>query len=259
MDKTSLLARAASGEERMLFARVLDKYEQMERRSIPTATAFLSPAEQAAVQGLLNAARIRAGYVWNGGYEGAERKLLQFLPDWCEDGEGAVAAVRARCRGEASPTHRDYLGSLMGLGITREKLGDLLVSPGQCDVITAADMAEVLVGQWDRAGRTRLEVSPLPLSELLVPERQVKTLRDTVMSLRLDAVLAGGFSLSRTRAAELIRSGRVQVNHQDCLKADRTVAQGDVLTVRGLGRCVLREVGGLSKKGRTAVTLERYL
>ena len=94
---------------------------------------------------------------------------------------------------------------------------------------------------------------------LLVPERQVKTLRDTVMSLRLDAVLAGGFSLSRTRAAELIRSGRVQVNHQDCLKADRTVAQGDVLTVRGLGRCVLREVGGLSKKGRTAVTLERYL
>ena len=259
MDKTDLLARAADGEERMLFARVLDKYEQMERRNIPTATAFLSQAEQASVQALLNAAGIRSGYVWNGGYEGAERKLLQFLPDWCEGDESAIAAVRARCRGEASPTHRDYLGSLMGIGITREKLGDLLVSPGQCDVVTAADMADFLVRQWDGAGRVRLDVSGIALSELLVPVQQVKTLRDTVMSLRLDAVLASGFSISRTRAAELIRGGRVQVNHRDCLKGDRMVAQGDILTVRGLGKCVLREVGGLSKKGRTGITMERYL
>ena len=91
MDKTDLLARAADGEERMLFARVLDKYEQMARRNIPTATAFLSQAEQASVQALLNAAGIRSGYVWNGGYEGAARKLLQFLPDWAEEDMDAIA------------------------------------------------------------------------------------------------------------------------------------------------------------------------
>ena len=92
MDKTNLLSRAASPEERMLLARVLDKYEQMDRRNIPTATPFLTPAEQAAVQALLNAAGIRSGYVWNGGYPQAERKLLQFLPDWCEEDNSVLTS-----------------------------------------------------------------------------------------------------------------------------------------------------------------------
>ena len=91
MDKSVLLDRvSSSGEERTLLARVLDKYEQMERRNIPTATVFLSEAEQAAAQRLLNAAGIMSGYVFNGGYEGAARKILQFLPDWAEEDESEL-------------------------------------------------------------------------------------------------------------------------------------------------------------------------
>ena len=78
-------------------------------------------------------------------------------------------------------------------------------------------------------------------------------------SLRLDAVAASGFSLSRGKAADLIASGRFQLNHRECVKPDRTVAQGDVLTCRGLGKCVVKEVGGPSKKGRTMLVLERYV
>ena len=112
-----------------MLARVLDKYDQCQRRNIPAATAFLSEAEQAAAQRLLNAAGIHSGFVWNGGYEGAERKILQFLPDWAEEDDSVIACLRAAYRGEGQPTHRDCLGSLMGLGITREKLGDIL-TPG---------------------------------------------------------------------------------------------------------------------------------
>lgn len=259
MDKTALLNRAASGEERMLLARVLDKYEQMDRRNIPTATPFLSQAEQAAVQALLNAAAIHTGYVWNGGYETAERKILQFLPDWCEADDAPLAAVRAVFRGDQTPGHRDLLGSLMGLGITREKLGDLLVFPDRCDVIAAADIAPFLTANWESAGRVRLSVAPIPLSEVVPPVQQFREIRDTVMGLRLDAVAASGFSISRTKAAELIRAGRVQLNHVECTKCDRAVAEGDVLSVRGLGKCVLHQVGGLSKKGRTTLILRRYL
>ena len=78
-------------------------------------------------------------------------------------------------------------------------------------------------------------------------------------SLRLDAVMATGFSLSRGKAADVISAGRVEVNHALCLKSDRTVTQGDVLTCRGLGKCVLTEVNGLSKKGRVMIVMERYL
>jgi len=89
-----------------MLARVLDKYDQCQRRNIPTATAFLSEAEQAAVQRLLNAAGIHSGYVWNGGYEGAGRKLLQFLPDWAEEDATAIGYLRAAYRGDGKPTHR---------------------------------------------------------------------------------------------------------------------------------------------------------
>ena len=257
MDKGALLARA-TGEERMLLARVLDKYEQMDRRNIPTATFFLSEGEQAIVQAMLNGAGL-SGYHWNGGYAGAARKILQFLPDWCEEDDAPLGSVRAVCRGSEEPSHRDFLGSLMGLGITRDKFGDLLVSPGSCDLVAAADLVPFLVQNWDSAGRARLTVTEIPLSQLTVPQQQIKEIHDTVMQLRLDAVAASGFSISRSKAAELISAGRVQLNHMDCGKSDKLVSQGDVITIRGLGKCVLAQAGGQSRKGRTIITLHRYL
>ena len=260
MDRGVLLDRAASSpEERILLARVLNKYDQCRRRSIPAVTSFLSPAEQQAAERLLHMAGIHTGFLWNGGYEGAERRLLQFLPDWAEEDTGAVGCLLARFRGGEAPGHRDCLGSLMGLGIVREKLGDILLLPDACEVIAAAYILPCLAQNWVSAGRVRLSVSELPLSELVIPEQKVRTIRDTVMSLRLDAVTASGFSLSRGKAAELIASGCLRLNHIECTKCDRTVAAGDIITARGLGKFVLSEVGGLSKKGRTAVTILRYL
>lgn len=78
-------------------------------------------------------------------------------------------------------------------------------------------------------------------------------------SPRLDAVVSAGFSIPRSRAAEFIRAGRVMVNHRPCDKADKVVEAGDVLTCRGLGKCVLTELGGTSKRGRLILALERYL
>lgn len=260
MDRGALLDRAASSaEERILLARVLDKYDQCQRRNIPAATPFLSPAEQLSADRLLHMAGICAGYCWDGGYEGAERKRLQFLPDWAEEDHSALACVLARFRGDEAPGHRDCLGSLMGLGIVREKLGDILLLPDACEVIVSPEILPFLVQNWVSAGRVRLTVSELPLAEVVVPEQKVRAIRDTVMSLRLDAVTASGFSLSRGRAAELIASGRLQLNHVECTRCDRPVAAGDVVTARGLGKFVLSEVGGLSKKGRTAITILRYL
>ena len=260
MDKRQLLDRAArDGAERLLLARVLDRWEQCRSRNVPTATGFLSAGEQAAVQALLNAAGIREGYAFTGGYEGAERRLVHFLPDWGEELAPPIAALRAAFHGQEAPGHRDCLGSLMGLGVAREKLGDILLSEGSCDLLAAEDLADFLVRNWESAGRVRLTVSRIALDEIKVPEARVETVRDTVMSLRLDAVAAAAFGLSRGRAAELIVAGRVSLNHVPCLKADRTVAEGDVLTARGLGKRVLREVGGLSRKGRTAIVIEKYL
>ena len=128
MDRRELLDRAAhSPEERLLLSRVWDKCEQCRTRNIPTATGFLSPAEQAAAQGFLVLLGARESGIFWGGYDGAERRRLVFLPDWLETPDDQVAAVRAACRSGGDLTHRAFLGSLMALGLTREKIGDILV------------------------------------------------------------------------------------------------------------------------------------
>ena len=265
MTKTELLNKCArSGEERMLLARTLDKLELAQTRSIPTHTPFLSPAEQACVTDMLN----RAGHprhFFFGGFEGAERQICVFLPDWQErddflaDPDLPVTALRAALPKDADPSHRDVLGSLMGLGITREKLGDILFGEGFCDVLCLADALPILRAQWESVGRWKIKLQEIPLSALEVKPPEVRTIRDTVAALRLDAVLASGFSTSRGKASDLIGAGRVMVNHRECLKGDKTVNEGDVLTCRGLGKCVVKQVLGQSRKGRIMLVLERYI
>lgn len=260
MDRRELLDRAAhSPEERLLLSRVWDKCEQCRTRNIPTATGFLSPAEQAAAQGFLVLLGARESGIFWGGYDGAERRRLVFLPDWLETPDDQVAAVRAACRSGGDLTHRDFLGSLMALGLTREKIGDILVEKGGCQVLLDPSMTDFLLQNWDSAGREKLTVTPLPLSALAVPHAAVKELRDTVSSLRLDNVLAAGFSLSRGRAAEAVEKGSVQVNYVTCVKPGKPVSAGDTITCRGLGKCVLDSVGAPTKKGRLPVDIRRYI
>ena len=261
MDKNTIIARAAQEpEDRLLLARVWDKYEQTERRGIPSATVFLSPREQQMARAMLNAAGVRDGYVFDGGYEEAERKILIFLPDWAEDAAGdEIAFLRAAFHGEERLTHRDILGSLMGLGVARERVGDILVSPHSADIAAAPSLREFFLREWEQAGRVRLTVTEIERSELAVPQAQVRVVRDTVPSLRLDAVAAAAFSMSRGRAAELIAAGKVNLDHLPCLKGDKSVAEGAVITARGLGKAKLAQVGGLSKKGRIGITVERFL
>ena len=135
----------------------------------------------------------------------------------------------------------------------------LLVDEGSCDLAVSESVADFLLQSWTSAGRASLRVTEIDAESLHIPQARVRELRDTVMRLRLDAVAATGFGLSRTKAAELIASGRVQVNHRECTKGDQMLNQGDVVTARGFGKFELSQVGGQSRKGRTAIVVKRYL
>lgn len=265
MDKTKLLDKAAAaGEERLLLAKILDRLEQSRSRNIPVCTDFLSPQEQASAMAVVRLAGIREdGVAVLGGYPNAERRVLLFLPDWLEpsDAEGQVPirCLRAQFRPEYELSHRDFLGSLMGLGIVREKIGDILVGRDSCDLIVLDSVAEFLLQNWEEAGRARLTVSAIEPADLQVPEVKIQELRDTVMTLRLDAVASTGFQMSRSKAAALIEGGKVQVNWRDCVKPDRLLTQGDTVSARGFGKFELTEVGGVSRKGRTSIVLKRYV
>lgn len=264
MNKTELLNKFAKDpEERVVLARALDQMERAQNRSIPCATQFLSPAQRAALEMLL-AASGHPRHLFHGGYEGAERTVCVFLPDWQEPedwpAEGELAAVEAAFPPTgADLTHRDLLGGLMGIGLTRERVGDILAGDAAAQIVCLKEAAPIILSQFDQAGRYRLKLREIPLAALTPAPAEVKLVRDTVAALRLDAVLASGFSLARGKAADAITGGRVSLNHRECLKPDKPVGEGDVLTCRGLGKCVLKTVGGQSRKGRIIIEIERYL
>ncbi len=266
MKKTDILDRCArTPEERLLLARALDKLEAARNRGVPSHTSFLSPGEAASVTDMLNACGRPPCFFW-GGFPDAERTVCVFLPDWetredfLASPDLPVSAVEGHFPRGAEPGHRDILGSLMGLGLTREKLGDILLpAPGLCQVAVLRETLPVLLSQWESAGRWKVSAEEIPLSRLSPRPPELRIIRSTVSALRLDAVLAAGFSLSRSRASALIAAGKAAVNHRECMKGDRQLEQGDVITCRGLGKFVLQETGGLSRRGRINVTLARYI
>lgn len=264
MNKTELLNKFSKDpEERVVLARVLDRMERTQNRGIPCATQFLSPAQRAAAEPLL-AACGHPKHLFFGGFENAERTVCAFLPDWQEgedwmaDEENPVGAIEAAFPEGAGLTHRDLLGGLMGIGLTREKVGDILVFDGRAQIVALKEAVPIILSQFDQAGRYRLRLREISLGELTPAPVQVKLVKDTVATLRLDAVLSSGFSIARGKAADLISGGRVSVNHRECTKTDKSVAEGDVLTCRGLGKCRLTSVGGQSRKGRIIIEIERY-
>lgn len=146
----------------------------------------------------------------------------------------------------------------MGMGIIREKLGDILVSTDSADLMVLDTVADFLLQSWNTAGRARLNVSEIEPGHLHIPEVRCEERRDTVSSLRLDAVCATGFRMARGKAAALIESGRVQLNWRECTKPDRQVSAGDTVSARGFGKFELTEIGGLTKKGRIPITVKCY-
>lgn len=265
MNKTEMLNKfSTNDEERLLLARLLDKLTLADMRDIPAYTGFLSPKEQVLSEMLINACKVRK-YIFYGGYDGAERNICVFLPQWQEPQDWIsseycpLRVLRCFWPKEIELTHRDFLGAVLGLGIDREKIGDILVRDDKCDIIMLEDVAEYLQYNLLKVGRAHVKSEEIPSDSLCLPQKRTKIIKDTVNSLRLDAVAASGFSLARAKAAQLISAGRVQLNHLECIKPDRTVSAGDVISCKGYGKFILKQEAGTTKKGRIIIEIERYI
>lgn len=240
-------------EDKLLLARILDKIELTARRNVPSATQFLTSRERALAEKLLAAAGSPA-HEFEGG---EERTVLKFLSDYPCD-FSPVSYIRAEFPMMYKLDHRDFLGALMGAGIKRETVGDINVGEGSADFAVLAEVVPYLMSNLTSAGRAPLSLSVIDAEELAAPVDDFTPRRVTVSSLRLDSVLAAAFNLSRTRAAELVAAGRVSLEHIECLKPDKAVGEGSVISVRGHGRAVVASFGGQSRKGRTIVELKIY-
>ena len=242
-----------------LLKRADDLASRAEKTGSVTHTAFLTPAEQYALRGFRPRGDCRM--VFFGGVEGAERQCAFFLPDWMEeddfDPSETIRCIRITAHFGA-PGHRDYLGALLGMGVGREWIGDILIDGSTAYVLCIQSVEAHLLG-IEKVGRCGVKTAAIELSAVPVPERKAKEVSFTVQSPRLDAVLSGLFHLSRTQAAERIRAGDASLNYSECLRPDAEIRPGDVVSLRGYGKAEVKDLGGQSRKGRTYLTGEVYL
>lgn len=198
-----------------------------------------------------------------GGYEDAERKMCIFLPDYLDDSflideESPVVCLRATFFKDESPTHRDFLGALMGCGITRESVGDILVGTNTCDFFVTEEIAPYILQNFESAGRVSLKLTKIALQDVAIPEQKFSEISDTVASVRLDSILSSGFRISRSTAGEYIAAGKTAIDGLICEKPDKGVAEGAKISVRGLGKIRLSKIGHTTKKGRISVIIHLY-
>lgn len=261
MQRESIDKIAKNTEDRLLLAKLWDKIDGSIRKNIIGFTPFLSPREQEMSGFLFGDV---PGLHAFGGYGDAERKMLIYLPEYLEEEyllseESPVVALEASFFQGDSLSHRDFLGALMGAGISRETVGDICVEPGRCVFFVTQGIAPYILDNLNSAGRTKLHLQRLELEGIRLPQPEFQSIRDTLSSLRLDSVVSSGFRIGRSLAAEYIRSGKACLNGIPCEKPDKEIHDGDKISVRGLGKIRLAQIGGKTKKDRISIVIQKYV
>ncbi|HIW71639.1 MAG TPA: RNA-binding protein [Candidatus Levilactobacillus faecigallinarum] len=222
----------------------------------PVLTHFLNPRQVYVATTLARHADIPVRF--NGGYAGAEMQRALFYPDYYEptasDFELALVRVDYPVK-FATLHHSQILGTLLGSGIEREIIGDILTDGQTWQLVTEHNMLDYLSGQVERIGRVKARLVPADWESQVQPMDEWVAETATLSSLRLDNIVGTGFHLSRHRAKELIEAGKIRVNWADTEKPDYELAVADMVSVRGFGRIRLDEVAGRTKKEKIRVIL----
>lgn len=252
--------------DQMLLARVADAMRMAERGAVGQ-TAFLTPAEQEIVRRLLAAQGVPTErYLLYGGYADAERKKLFLLPDWYESGDlcavsDEIIPIRICGSGYHELTHRQYMGSILALGVERDVIGDIVVTdPHHAVVFCARQIVSFLLsGELVRIGADTVHAETYALPTDFANVRETVSITDTISAPRLDAIVASLARVSRERAKSIVQHGEVFLNFSKEQRPDRQVAAGDLLSITGCGKFRIDSVGDLTKKGRYRMAAQKFL
>lgn len=251
----------SSGAAGKLFeARIEDMYRQCERNYSSVYSAFLDERQCAEAERYCSRRCGEPLYTLWGGFEGAQRKMLCIYNEYSADfvrEDAPIKCLTFSFRKEDKLSHRDFLGSFMGMRLKRETVGDIIIAEGTAQAFVTEVAARLILGTVGKIGRVGVKISDSEPFSLEV-KQEFEEIGGTVASLRLDCIVGLAAKISRENAARLIRSERVSVNHFPETSLSREVHEGDIISVRGSGKFILGEINGTTKKGRIHISLRKY-
>ncbi len=267
MNKEELLNKYKKQEDKLLIAKLLDKIEFSAKYNKISNTDFLSMYEQKLLEKVLKHIKFD-NYIIYGGKENTERNMIFIYPSKFENLNkekiilGKIEAIRIDLpiQDYDKFTHKNYLGAVIKLGVKREKIGDILVEKNGADIIVSSEISKYLIDNLKllkRFSGAKIEKIQIEnLREIIINKKEIQII---ISSLRLDNIISELTKTSREKAKEILQEERVFINFENETKNTKIVQEGDIITIRGKGRFVIKEIIGKTKKDNIILSVEQYI
>ncbi|WZL74769.1 YlmH/Sll1252 family protein [Clostridiaceae bacterium 35-E11] len=261
LNKEVLTKHIKNYENQQLTARIIDKAESVLKNYTVCYTDFYDPYQIALGTSVLdNIPDIK--YLVTGGYKKAERQIIIIYPAFMESKEVDIPMIILNIQGRFAKqdlTHRDFLGAILGLGLKREKVGDILVGEGQANIVIFEELWDYIQFNLDKVSNYKVNIQKITTEDMIEVEENFKRIQATAPSLRLDVIVSIGFGESRNTLSKLIKNDNVKVNWQPINQSSYIVSEGDVISFRGKGRIILEQIGAKTKKDRYKITVKKLI
>lgn len=253
--KEFIQKRFGSSSDRVI--PLLDKASRVKRTWEEEFTDFLSPDEQIILREICRGEGIEVNFY--GGKGNFERAMAVISPD-LYTGEFPVSCIRIYGNFKFEKLdHRDYLGSLLSLGVKREKLGDINVFEDGAEIFVHNDIAGYVCLNLKKIRHTGIKTEEIRLENTRERFQEFKELTKIAASLRLDGVVASITGLSRAQALNIINRGEVKVNFVVLDEASKKIKEGDLLSIKGFGRFKLEKITGVTRSERLTLLVYKYI
>lgn len=255
MDKITLTNHIRDIDLKNKMYKVIDGANSCLKNYDVRYTDFLNPYEIKNAIGILNSFN-DIKYTVEGGFDEAERSLICMYPYYMEyeDIESPIKSLQIEGNFKFKEIkHKDYLGSLMNLGIKREKVGDINIHENFCQVVVSSDISDYILINLDKVARNSVKVVEIPKTDIKYNKPKLKEISLTVSSDRLDCLISGIYNISRQESCKLINSEKVFVDYEKITSTSKYIKKDSLISVRGKGRCIITDIGDITKKGKIKV------
>ena len=247
-------------DEKLQISKIQDLFTLCDKYCEPRFSDFLDGGEQAIIQDNVTFP-CDFNIVSYGGFDDAEKKIIGVFPQWNEPDLSEFPMVCLKIEGGLTRklTHRDYMGTILSLGITPNKLGDIVVNDGFAYVFLHNDIAEYVSQNLNKIGNQGVKVSVFSDFNSIHIQREYKIFGAVCSAPRLDAIVGAAANISRAQSSTLISNGKVKINHREITKVSEAVKEGDLLSIRGYGRFIVVSFDSLTRKNRMHITFKQYI
>lgn len=254
-------------EDKLLLAKIMDKVKISKTKNKILNTEFLTTYQKEIVEKELNKCKVK-NYMFFGGYDEAEGKVLIIYPEKLDlnlmqnNLRNIVKGIKIKLPKELAGkyTHRDYLGTVMQIGLNRDRIGDIIVYESEAYIFVLEENTSYIASSLESARKfSKSIIEIIDYNEIPIKETEFEEMEISVSSIRLDNVVSSIAKMSRKKAEELLVDEKIFVNAKVETKSTKSLKEGDILVIRGKGKFIINKISENNRKGKVILEVKKYI